>query len=343
MASPHGEVSARSERRVLWRSRVWPILSLSLLIINALLFTVRPAAAALWTLFPVWVYTVPGFLLVAISGHSGRRGRRVRAALALMWMVGTLALADETSGMWRLLFPVRQRHSQAPDVLRVVSLNCSVGSPEAAAEVVAHRPDIVLLQETPSSESVSDLVQKLWADDGDYVWGMDGSVLARGAVESIELPVSIGVFATAARVKARGLTFVVVSFLLTTPPFRVEVWSPDAWRVQDSHRQAQCVQSQALSAFLQTLPGNMPIIIGGDCNAPGGDAALRVFEPRLRDAYFEGGIGWCNTFQNDFPVLRIDQIWLSRHWRVDRLVARRTQNSDHRMVICDLALKNVEK
>ncbi len=76
--------------------------------------------------------------------------------------------------------------------------------------------------------------------------------------------------------------------------------------------------------------------MAGDCNTPGGDAIFRELQPQMHGAYREDGAGWCNTFQNDFPILRIDQVWLSQHWNAAYLTARRTQNSDHRLVICDL-------
>ena len=53
------------------------------------------------------------------------------------------------------------------------------------------------------------------------------------------------------------------------------------------------------------------MILGGDFNAPQGDAAFRPLAPRLRDAFRDGGQGWGNTITNDTPFLRIDQVWVS--------------------------------
>ena len=39
---------------------------------------------------------------------------------------------------------------------------------------------------------------------------------------------------------------------------------------------------------------------------------------------------------SDIPLLRIDQIWTSDHFRAVRVRARKTEHSDHRMVVCDL-------
>jgi len=86
------------------------------------------------------------------------------------------------------------------------------------------------------------------------------------------------------------------------------------------------------------VPPDTPIILGGDFNAPAGDAVLRLLRPRLHDAFREGGRGWGNTVLNDLPVLRFDQTWLSGDLRATRVHARKTQRSDHRMVVCDILL-----
>ncbi|WP_161625809.1 endonuclease/exonuclease/phosphatase family protein [Singulisphaera acidiphila] len=80
----------------------------------------------------------------------------------------------------------------------------------------------------------------------------------------------------------------------------------------------------------------MPIILGGDLNAPQRDAAFRSFSPRLQDTFGEAGRGWGNTIINDFPFLRIDQVWASRSLRVLKVVVEKTRHSDHRVLICDL-------
>ena len=77
-------------------------------------------------------------------------------------------------------------------------------------------------------------------------------------------------------------------------------------------------------------------IIGGDFNLPGTDGALSAFA-ELRDAFEEGGVGWCNTGTSDYPLFRVDQIWISSDLECDVLKAFATNHSDHRMVIADLS------
>ena len=71
-------------------------------------------------------------------------------------------------------------------------------------------------------------------------------------------------------------------------------------------------------------------------NAPAGDAIFRLLQPHLRDTFLDGGLGWGDTIVNDIPLQRIDQVWVSPTFRTAEVVARKTQNSDHRIVVCDL-------
>jgi len=51
------------------------------------------------------------------------------------------------------------------------------------------------------------------------------------------------------------------------------------------------------------------------------------------------GIGWGSTGTNHYPLFRVDQIWVSRHFRAESVTAQKTIHSDHRMVLCDLIVE----
>jgi endonuclease/exonuclease/phosphatase (EEP) superfamily protein YafD len=82
-----------------------------------------------------------------------------------------------------------------------------------------------------------------------------------------------------------------------------------------------------------------PTIIGGDFNAPAGDAVFRVLEPDLTDAFATVGAGWGDTFPNKTPLLRIDHIYANDQLTPVRARTVETVNSDHRMVVVDYAYK----
>ena len=98
-------------------------------------------------------------------------------------------------------------------------------------------------------------------------------------------------------------------------------------------------QLGVIAQRIASLPLDLPVIVGGDFNAPQGDAVFRSLTPRLHDAFREGGRGWGDTVINELPFLRIDQVWVSGEFRAVNAVARKTRRSDHRMVVCDLTVR----
>ena len=81
------------------------------------------------------------------------------------------------------------------------------------------------------------------------------------------------------------------------------------------------------------IPGGRPFILGGDFNASPGDAVFRVMPKELSDSFHEVGRGWGGTIINDCPAIRIDRIWHTHEVQPLSAVARKTQFSDHRMVV----------
>jgi endonuclease/exonuclease/phosphatase (EEP) superfamily protein YafD len=86
----------------------------------------------------------------------------------------------------------------------------------------------------------------------------------------------------------------------------------------------------------------MPTIVAGDFNAQPGSYGLTAMPDRLRDSFYEAGSGWCHTAVNDYPLARIDQIWISPEIVAFQSKVQKTVNSDHRMVICDLAISPLD-
>ena len=83
-----------------------------------------------------------------------------------------------------------------------------------------------------------------------------------------------------------------------------------------------------------------PAIVGGDFNAPAGDAVFDLLKDAgFRDAFAEAGSGWPDTYPNAAPMLRIDHLWVNSPVRPVRAAAVKTVYSDHRMVVCDFFLR----
>ncbi len=97
-------------------------------------------------------------------------------------------------------------------------------------------------------------------------------------------------------------------------------------------------RTRELGSVLETgaLKPEPPEILGGDFNAPAGDAIYKLLH-NYHDSHRAAGRGWGNTAQNTIPAFRPDHMWLKR-LRAVSSYAVRTEKSDHRMVVADVVL-----
>ena len=316
-------------RFMLFCSRVSLAISTLMCIAIAICYTWRRDAWAAVTVFPVWVWALAGIVLVAAARRHVRR--RYSLTVALAWCVVGLVFADHP------LCLLRFRGNQSEPSLRIVSLNCA-GSRLAVAEVAALRPDIVLIQESPGREPLAALARELFGKDGNVLVGVDASIVARGTIERFPVPDSVDLYAVHARVRLTdGRELEVISLRLEPPLVRIDLWSADCWRAQTANRQRRRKQLETILSAVSTSNNKLPLIVGGDFNAPPGDAVFQALKPL--DAFGQAGRGWGNTIINAAPFLRIDQIWLSSELQAVDVYNRKTRHSDHRMVACDIDAK----
>lgn len=327
------ELVQKHKRLFVWSARCAAALSAVLCAAIAIVYTSRPDACAAATVFPVWVWTLGGLALIAIGRRQVRR--RWMACTALAWCVILLMFADHPTSILRFSGGAKAR------TLRIVSLNCA-GSSQALREVAALHPDIVLVQESPGREALVALARELFGAEGDAIWGPDASIVARGRLTRLAMPGNVAANAAHARLAMEnGLEIEVVSLRLEPALVRVDLWSRDCWREQAANRQRRRMQLQTIASAVGAS-SKTPLIVGGDFNAPPGDEVFRSLMPRLHDAFSEAGRGWGNTIINSAPFLRIDQIWLSPQLEAVDVYSLATENSDHRMVVCDVALPGVK-
>jgi endonuclease/exonuclease/phosphatase (EEP) superfamily protein YafD len=290
------------------------------------------------TLLPFWAWGIAGIGLSLIGWRLQRR--KWHLLIFLTWVCLTLFCSDDLSKLVQssLPWPTFGTVPATGLHLRVVTLNCAGGQASAAAEVSSWKPDLVLLQETPDSNVVSRLAWEWFGSDGDFLVGGDCSIISRGQLARLSGLKTIQ-FTQAHWTLPQGKVVEVVNLRLLPPETRLDLWSPDCWRAHREDRVARKAQMQQLVDHLEGSKSNIPCIVGGDFNAPAGDAVSRLLKPHLKDAFREAGIGWGNTGINEFPASRPDQIWASGDFQTIAVRAVKTRNSDHRMVVCDLVLR----
>lgn len=308
-----------------------------------ILYLQQPDGAAALTMLPVWSWCIPGWLLVA--GAMDAATRRLGTAAALAWAGVLVGLAEEPRSLalgavglpsW----PSKEwlKELDSGRAIRVVTLNCAGGSLAAATEVVPLQPDLVFLQESPSRAGIESLARTLFKDKGDFAWGRDCSLIVRGGLKLEEDPLLNNTYNRGTATLPSGQKIELVSLRLSPPVFRFDFHNPECWREHTKNRQIHRRELSEVADAIRTPAVSRPVIAAGDYNAVQGDSSTTPLQPMLRDAFSEAGVGWGNTALNHIPLARIDKVWISRDLRAAAVVAVQTQNSDHRMVVCDLLL-----
>jgi vancomycin resistance protein VanJ len=320
-----------------WCARIALGLSLALLVGVCLCFGGRWDAVAVITLPPFWGWATAGVLLVAVAWRI--QGGWPPKVLLALWIGASLLFSDDLLGL--ILTPFRSLARSTRELpgsrIRVVSLNCASQS-KAAEETRLWKPDIVLLQESPSSNEVARLCQEWFGREGGFLYGLDCSIIARGQIKMMASPRSLR-FNWGRVTLPGGGVLDVVSVRLLPPDIRFDLWSPDCWAQHRRGREIRRAQLQALVSVLQPGSARGPLIVGGDFNAPAGDAIFRLLRGPMKECFREAGRGWGNTGINICPISRPDQVWINQASVPLQARACKTENSDHRMVICDVVLR----
>lgn len=289
------------------------------------------------TVWPIWVWFLIGFLITEF-GWS-RRTWKITLILSIAWLVVGLGFGEAGSLMNNKSWPsqewlIARDHN---DAVRVVTLNCGVGNSKAAAEVEELKPDIVLFQETPSRDDVKAIARRLYQNNAAVVWSADIAIIAKGRVIFTHAKDS---WLIESRIRlASGMEVAVINVHLSPVSFRTDMWKPDYWKYMSHIRRQRRNEVDYIAGRISRLKSSIPVVLGGDFNTPAGDASLESLSSNLTDTFKISGKGWGPTFPNGMAFIRIDQIWTNERLYPASVVARRTVNSDHGMVICDLLIK----
>ena len=257
------------------------------------------------------------------------------------WLVFVLVLAEEPRSLVRGLVVSKEKPQTTTrqTTVTVVSLNCAGGSIEAVREVLPFHPDIMLLQEVPSNADMQPYAQALYGTEAQIAYGPDTAIVVRGKIEQLPLPPLQNAFMTAARIRLQSdFEANVICIRLKPPVIDINILSPACWKNHREDRKARRKQISQIVEQIVRTPEGLPLILGGDFNVGANDGCLRALRIHLKDTFAQGGAGWGHTALNSIPLFRVDQVWASSHLKPVCVYAEKTRHSDHRMVICHLAI-----
>lgn len=319
----------------------WTLVGASLLlhVLTVFCFARQPDHFAAFTVLPIWMWGGAGLLLSMVAFYF------LRAPLSLIitgvWAVTLLVGADEARVLANFGKPAPEPgqagHFQGSPVLRVITMNCATfkyGDP--SKDIAVWQPDIVLLQDAMPHQ-VRQIADALYGGHGDYRAQDTNGIVTRGKIQrEVRNPSQREQQVTVTL--PDGSSLEVVNIHLQSAATDLRFWNRRTWT---AHRVNRVLRSKELSLTLQILEKtnprfpNTPTILGGDFNSAATDVVHRLLDRDFVDAFPAAGTGWGDTFHSRLPILRIDQIYSTRHFTPVRCRTVTSRHSDHRMVVAD--------
>jgi endonuclease/exonuclease/phosphatase (EEP) superfamily protein YafD len=295
--------------------------SLSFAVALVAVYWSRPLATEAVTVWPSWIWAVPGLLFVL----DGKRFWETFRWPLLAWSFLGIGFSEA----WRLVLPKRSE----PGHVRVVTLNTGGDMEGALREVSKQHADIVLIQESAPLENEAASIRRLLGKDFTGVIGRDNSVFVKGDVlESHEPSTNL----TFARVRLKdGRVVEVASVRMQAPRARLDYWNADCWRAYSEHRTEHLEELRGIWDRVERTRGDAPLVLGGDFNLVPDAEEVRIFGHSLVDSYAAAGRGWYATAIAGTPLFRIDKVWASRKLVPIGTSSYPSEVSDHRFVVAD--------
>lgn len=300
------------------------VVSVLLAVTWAFLYFFRPYITEAITIWPSWVWIVPG-VCIAFTFDKNQLWKVIKPALVAWMTVGLLF-----SEVWRVVIPAA---TPQEDSVRVVTLNVAGLMKEALIEVAQSNPDVVFIQESGGVAKFDELVKDTFGEQFDSAEGDDCSVLVRGSVIS-DIREEMNHTIVHARLES-GRSVMLVSLRMQPPSGRMDFWRTSFWPHYGDHRINHIKEMEEIWASVESHRIGTPMILGGDFNAVPDGEITHVFNGTLEDSFKNAGSGWYGTALNSYPFFRIDQVWSSKQLRAIGSRAKKSEVSDHRMVVAD--------
>ena len=290
------------------------------------------------TYVPPLLFGAP--LLLAGLALLFRRDRRTRYA----WLIVSLLWAGPGMG---LSLPLGRRAARPDDfTLRVLCWNihgATYGRDLVDQALRESDADVIILQETSGYGLEHETLKSLEADFADWetLNGQDVFIASRFPRDDSPVPEPVrgSPFSVAyLRVRTPAGPVRLMGLHLPTPTHALVVAAKRPRSLQPLRRRVAERTEQARLTLEALAAEDTPAILAGDLNTPPFGRLYRGIARRYRSAFAVAGLGWGHTFHSRAPVLRIDHVFVSDHWRVNACRVATLPGSDHRAIIADLSL-----
>jgi vancomycin resistance protein VanJ len=288
--------------------------------------------ATLLTYLPQWPWAIPLPFL----------------ALGALWRKSPADLIACAASAAIVAFPLNSfniplRPPAARADLRVMTFNIHGGRqgvPRVASSIHAASPDVVCLQEALAEEGSPDPVPALRLALPSYTFARAGGIViaSRLPVKSIDThSYSDGRIwrkALDVRVEANGCVIRVLAVHFVTGRLHLRGSTSSIWRDSGQTRIAQA--DDVLKWVRRT---KLPTIVAGDFNTPPRGLAYARLRSGLHSAFQDAGMGFGWTYPASHPMLRIDHVFTANGVSTSNALVGPAGASDHRPLICDLAIR----
>lgn len=315
-----------------------PFLLLSGYVLIAVCLLNRWDAVAPLTLIPVWIWAAAGALVSLISWIACR-GFKL-GVIFCVFLATAVGFSEETHGILREAIASFERDGEAgsappSDQLRIVSVDCE-GRESSLRRAAEADPDVLLVRGAPDPVQVGNVA--------DQVFGLERSVTQRGSLAILGRGKTLAVQvdgqdrALHVRLKhASGVVLDITNLDLKGCSPRADFWKPFVWKeLVEARVETRRLVRQSLGEhpLNRTLVAR---IVGGGLGTPPGDDVFRPLQNAgMLDTFAWSGMGFGNTWPSRYPVLRLDQIWISPNLVPERSVTRLNPDSAHRIVVSEV-------
>ncbi|MDH4408334.1 MAG: hypothetical protein QE273_01815 [Verrucomicrobiales bacterium] len=312
-----------------------PLLLLGYLAVAICLLN-RWDAMVMVTLVPVWLWAGVGALIALLCWIICRGV--LPGVLFCLFLITGIGFSEEAFGIVReLIISLKKTPAEAPagKILRIVNVRC--GGEEASLRKAAESsPDVLIVQEAPDKTILEAVADQLYGVERSVTLIGKKAILGRGeALAVIGDPESPALHVRLKR--PDGLVLDVSNLDLPGCRPRIDMWRPDKWSGLITAR----IENRRL---VRTHLGEHPVnrqsigrVIGGGFGTPPGDDVFRPLENSgMLDTYAEVGTGWGNTYPSDYPLLRLDQVWVSPNLKPRQSTTRLNAAGKNRIVVSEV-------